>query len=51
MVFFDNLEQTTRVDLYDVEINEPIDQANFEFEAPIDVDVVGAPAVAKATVP
>jgi len=51
MVFFDNLEQTTRVDLYDVEVNEPIDQAYFEFEAPIDVDVVGAPAVAKATVP
>ena len=51
MVFFDNLEQTTRVDLYDVEVNEPIDQAYFEFEAPIDVDVVGTPAVAKATVP
>jgi outer membrane lipoprotein carrier protein len=51
MVFFDNLEQTTRVDLYDVEVNEPIEQAYFEFEAPMDVDVVGAPAVAKATVP
>ena len=51
MVFFDNLEQTTRVDLYDVKVDEPIEQAFFEFEAPIDVDVVGAPAVAKATVP
>ncbi len=51
MVFFDNLEQTTRVNLYDVKVNEPIEQAYFEFEAPVDVDVVGAPAVAKATVP
>ncbi len=51
MVFFDNLEQTTRVALYDVAVNEPIDQVHFEFEVPADVDVVGAPAVAKAIVP
>ena len=51
MVFFDNLEQTTRVTLYDVAVNEPIDQVYFEFEIPADVDVVGTPAVAKATDP
>ncbi len=51
MVFFDNLEQTTRVNLYDVVVNEPIEQEYFEFEVPADVDVVGSPAVATATVP
>ena len=51
MVFFDNLEQTTRVALYDVAVNEPIEQEHFEFKILADVDVVGAPAVAKATVP
>jgi outer membrane lipoprotein carrier protein len=51
MVFFDNLEQTTRVVLYDVAVNEPIEQEHFEFKIPADVDVVGAPAVAEATVP
>ena len=51
MVFFDNLEQTTRVALYDVAVNELIEQEYFEFEVPADVDVVGSPAVATATVP
>ncbi len=51
MVFFDNLQQTTRVTLYDVVVNEPIEQEYFEFEIPADVDVVGTPAVATATVP
>jgi outer membrane lipoprotein carrier protein len=51
MVFFDNLEQTTRVTLYDVAVNEPIEQEYFKFEIPADVDVVGSPAVATATVP
>ena len=51
MVFFDNLEQTTRVALYDVAVNEPIEQEHFEFKIPADVDVVGTPAVAEATVP
>jgi len=51
MVFFDNLQQTTRVTLYDVAVNEPIEQEYFEFEIPADVDVVGTPAVATATVP
>jgi outer membrane lipoprotein carrier protein len=51
MVFFDNLQQTTRVALYDVAVNELIEQEYFEFEVPADVDVVGSPAVATATVP
>lgn len=46
MVFFDNLEQTTLVELYDVTVNESIDPARFEFSVPEDVDVVGIPAVA-----
>lgn len=43
MVFFDNLEQTTLVSLYDVVVNEPIDAARFEFAVPDDVDLVGDP--------
>ena len=51
MVFFDNLEQTTLVDLSDVAVNEPIDPARFVFLVPEDVDVVGVPAVADTMVP
>ncbi len=47
MVFFDNLEQTTFVSLYDVQIDEPIDPQQFEFVAPDDVDVVGVPVTAE----
>jgi outer membrane lipoprotein carrier protein len=43
MVFFDNLEQTTLVALYDVVVNEAIDASHFEFVIPNDVDVVGVP--------
>ena len=46
MVFFDNLEQTTLVALYDVRTNEPIDDARFVFDMPDDADLVGTPAVA-----
>jgi outer membrane lipoprotein carrier protein len=46
MVFFDNLEQTTLVALYDVVVNQPIDPAQFQFSVPDDVDVVGTPATA-----
>ncbi len=49
MVFFDNLEQTTLVALYDVTTNEPIDSARFVFSVPGDADLVGIPAVADAT--
>ena len=50
MVFFDNLDQTTLVALHDVVLNEPIDARQFEFNTPDDVDVVGVPAGAEATV-
>ena len=46
MVFFDNLEQTTLVELHDVAVNEPIDAGRFKFVVPEDVDVVGVPALA-----
>jgi len=46
MVFFDNLEQTTLVDLSEVSVNLPIDADRFNFVVPEDVDVVGIPAVA-----
>jgi outer membrane lipoprotein carrier protein len=51
MVFFDNLEQTTLVALYDVRINEPIDDARFEFAVPDDVDLVGVPATVDEALP
>ena len=51
MVFFDNLDQTTLVQLYEVAVNKPIDPKRFEFTAPEDVDVVGVPAVADTAGP
>ncbi len=48
MVFFDNLEQTTLVELRDVVVNESIDPSRFEFVVPKDVDVVGTPVSAGA---
>ena len=47
MVFLDNLEQTTAVVLNNVVVNEPIDDARFEFAVPDGVDVVGKPVAAK----
>lgn len=49
MVFFDNLEQTTLVALYDVTTNEPIDAERFRFSVPDDADLVGVPVVADDT--
>jgi outer membrane lipoprotein carrier protein len=46
MVFFDNLEQTTFVALYDVLTNEPIDASRFVFDMPEDADLVGTPVAA-----
>ena len=46
MVFFDNLEQTTFVALYDVRTNEPIDASQFVFDMPEDADLVGTPVAA-----
>ncbi|MGI9236939.1 MAG: outer membrane lipoprotein chaperone LolA [Woeseiaceae bacterium] len=51
MVFFDNLEQTTLVALYDVVVNEPIDASLFEFAIPENVDVVGVPLARSDTIP
>lgn len=51
MVFFDNLEQTTLVALYDVVVNEPIEADHFEFAVPDDVDLVGIPLAAGDSVP
>ena len=50
MVFFDNLEQTTLVALYDVVVNEPIDALQFRFAVPEDADLVGVPLAAGDTV-
>ncbi|MEM7431804.1 MAG: outer membrane lipoprotein chaperone LolA [Pseudomonadota bacterium] len=50
MVFYDHLDQTTLVNLFDVSVNRPIDPARFEFVPPDDVDVVGTPA-AEETAP
>ena len=51
MVFFDNLEQTTTVELRDVSVNHPINANRFVFVVPDDVDVVGTPAVADVSLP
>ena len=51
MVFFDNLEQTTLVALYDVTTNEPIDDERFRFAVPDDADLVGVPVAAEDTTP
>jgi outer membrane lipoprotein carrier protein len=46
MAFFDNLEQTTMVALYDVVTNEPFAPEHFAFVVPDDADLVGVPATA-----
>ena len=51
MVFFDSLEQTTLVALYDVALNVPFEPDEFVFDVPEDVDVVGTPATAAVTSP
>lgn len=51
MILSDELEQTTLVALHDVEVNEQIDPAQFEFSPPEDVDLVGRPAVPAASTP
>ena len=45
MIFSDNLGQTTLIALFDVTLNEPIDEHRFSFLPPEDVDVVGQPLV------
>ena len=51
MVFFDNLEQTTLVALYDVTTNEPIDAERFHFAVPDEADLVGIPVAVQDTPP
>jgi outer membrane lipoprotein carrier protein len=51
MAFFDNLDQTTLVALYDVVSNTPFSAGHFAFEVPDDVDLVGVPAVAADVTP
>ena len=51
MVFFDNLDQTTLIALYDVTTNEPIDSERFEFRPPDDADLVGVPLAAEESTP
>ena len=51
MVFYDNLDQTTLVALYDVKTNEPIEAEQFSFTVPDDADLVGVPIVAESISP
>lgn len=51
MVFYDNLEQTTLVALYDVTTNEPVDSERFHFRVPDDADLVGTPVLAEDPTP
>ena len=51
MVFYDNLDQTTLVALYDVKTNEPIEAEQFSFTVPDDADLVGVPLVAESISP
>ena len=44
MIFYDNLDQTTLVALFEVTLNEPLAPDTFRFSPPEHVDVVGEPA-------
>ena len=46
MIFSDNLGQTTIIALFDVSLNEEIDDHRFSFSPPANVDVVGQPVSA-----
>ena len=43
MIFSDNLGQTTLIALFDIALNESIDERRFSFSPPANVDVVGQP--------
>jgi outer membrane lipoprotein carrier protein len=43
MMFGDNLGQTTLIALFDLSLNESIDEQRFSFTPPDGVDVVGQP--------
>ena len=46
LMFSDNLEQTTLIALFDVDVNGTIDDEVFEFSPPPDADLVGTPLTA-----
>lgn len=48
MIFSDNLQQSTLIALFDVQINQQIPANHFRFTPPEDVDLVGVPIVADA---
>ncbi len=50
MIFSDNLQQSTLIALFDLEINQAIDSTHFEFNPPAGVDLVGIPAFPSASV-
>ncbi len=43
MIFLDSLGQSTLIALFDVSVNEPIDDSRFRFTPPADADLVGEP--------
>ena len=45
MIFSDNLGQTTLIALFDLSLNEEIDEHRFSFSPPDNVDVVGQPLI------
>jgi len=45
MIFSDNLQQSTLIALFDVELNHDLPAAHFQFAPPADVDLVGVPIV------
>jgi outer membrane lipoprotein carrier protein len=51
MIFSDNLGQTTLIALFDLTLNESIDEHRFSFSPPDDVDVVGQPLSSGSAAP
>lgn len=49
MIFSDNLGQSTLIALFDLSINEVIDESHFRFSPPAGVDVVGQPLESGST--
>ena len=47
LMFSDNLEQTTLIALFDVDVNGDISSSRFEFSPPADADLVGVPLTAE----
>lgn len=45
MIFSDNLQQSTLIALFDVDLNPGLTAEDFQFQPPADVDLVGVPIV------